>query len=94
MKLVNIFILSILTCEFSYTSNAQTAVQLGDAQNFAVLAYSTVTNTGNTIITGDMGVSPGSAFTGFNPPGKQVKGQMYSGAPTLAGDAQTSAGAA
>ena len=47
MKLVNIFILSILTCEFSYTSNAQTAVQLGDAQNFAVLAYSTVTCIGN-----------------------------------------------
>ena len=94
MKLVNIFILSSLICVFSYMTNAQTVVPLGDAQNFAVLASSTVTNTGNTVITGDMGVSPGSAITGFNLPGKQVKGQMYSGALTLAGDAQASAVAA
>ena len=94
MKLPNIFIFSSLLCGVSYITTAQIVVPLGDAQNFAVLASSTVTNTGNTIITGDMGVSPGTAFTGFNPPGKQVKGQIYSGAPTLAGDAQNSAVAA
>ena len=35
---------------------------------FAVLAGSTVTNSGPTVVTGNVGVSPGSAITGF-PPG-------------------------
>jgi ice-binding like protein len=47
---------------------AATDPGLGTAGNFAVLAGTTVTNTGPTWITGQLGVAPGSAVTGF-PPG-------------------------
>jgi len=66
-------------------------VPLGSAANFRVLAGTTVTNTGATVVKGNLGVSPGSAVTGF-PPGK-VTGTMYV-ADTTSAAAQTDLGTA
>lgn len=55
---------------------AQVAPSLGTAQSFAVLGGSTVTNTGASVITGSLGVSPGASVTGF-PPGLVVGGTMH-----------------
>ncbi|MCU1384293.1 MAG: hypothetical protein JWL71_2990 [Acidobacteria bacterium] len=55
---------------------AQTAPSLGTAQSYAVLGGSTVTNTGPSVIGGDLGLSPGTAVTGF-PPGVVVGGAIH-----------------
>lgn len=57
-------------------------VILRSTGSFGVLGGSTVTNTGQTSVTGDLGVSPGTEVTGF-PPGILV-GTQHVGNPTAA----------
>lgn len=51
---------------------------LGSAGDYGVLAGTTVTNTGLTVVTGNVGVWPGTAITGF-PPGVVVDGDLQAG---------------
>ena len=58
-------------------------VTLGSTVTFAALAGSTLTNTGPSIVNGNLGVSPGTAVTGF-PPGSVINGAIHAADPTAA----------
>lgn len=57
-----------LVCEPGRAGAAEAPIGLGTAATYSVLGGQTVTNTGPTLLSGDLGVNPGSAITGF-PPG-------------------------
>jgi hypothetical protein len=71
--------LMLAICVFSVGSlvRAQSAPSLGTAASFAVLGSSTVTCTGVSTLTGDVGVSPGSAVTGFPTPCTVAGGAIH-----------------
>ena len=49
-------------------AQAQSAINLGTVGPFVVLGGSTVTNTGPSVLNGDLGVAPGTALVGFGLP--------------------------
>jgi len=59
------------------TSVAQSIVNLGTASTYGVLAGTTVTSTGLTVVNGDLGTSPGATVTGF--PTGVVNGASHAG---------------
>jgi Ice-binding-like/Bacterial Ig-like domain len=67
---------------WSFTTAATPGGQAPVALGAATTAGSTVTNTGATTVNGDLGLSPGTAVTGF-PPGT-VNGTIYAGDPAAA----------
>jgi len=79
--LVMVPVAALLSAFVSADSSAPAAPSLGRATSFAVLGGATVTNTGATVITGDLGVSsPGVSVTGF-PPGTMARGVQHVGDP-------------
>ena len=70
LRLITLLIsgLALVLGVLPMVAQASTAPGLGTAASYAVLAGTTVTNTGNSVLTGDLGVSPGSACTGLPAP--------------------------
>jgi hypothetical protein len=60
-----------LTLSHQIATAAQAPVALGSAGNYAVLAGSTITSSGLTVVNGDLGLSPGTSLSGF-PPGTVI----------------------
>jgi hypothetical protein len=57
-----------ITNEIPLQTTVQAPIALGLAFDFAVIAGSSITNTGATNVTGNLGLSPGTSIRGF-PPG-------------------------
>jgi type VI secretion system secreted protein VgrG len=80
---------AVLVTPWSAASAA--TVQLATASAYSVLAGTTVTNTGPSVLNANLGVSPGTDLTGF-PPGTVVTGVMDSAnAVSLQGQADLTA---
>jgi type VI secretion system secreted protein VgrG len=75
--------ISFLLAVIVSTSSQFAQIPLGTAQSFTVLGGSAVTNTGSTVVTGNVGVSPGSSVSGF-PPGVVVGGSIHAADATAA----------
>ncbi|KAJ4314411.1 hypothetical protein N0V94_006460 [Neodidymelliopsis sp. IMI 364377] len=76
MFFINIRRSTLLIALYSLARQTSAQVDLGSAASFGVIASAAITNTGDTVITGNLGIFPntGSSITGF-PPG-QVTGTI------------------
>lgn len=64
-RFATIGLAAVASIALAGTVLAAASVNLGTATSFAVLAGTTITNTGATTIKGDVGLDPGAAVTGF-----------------------------
>jgi type VI secretion system secreted protein VgrG len=67
----------VLSAVLAFAGLQAQASILGSAESYAVLGGSAVTNTGLSVITGSVGISPGSSVGGF-PPGTLSGGAIHS----------------
>ena len=68
--------LSLVAFGLPAASAASAPLNLGNAEPYAVLAGSTITNTGPSVISGNIGLYLGTSITGF-PPGVQSLGVIH-----------------
>src|SRR5450759_4600406 len=76
---VSFSVVVLMVLGWPATALAATDPGLGVAGTFAVLASTTITNTGPSWITGQIGLSPGTTVTGF-PPGTSGHQDLANGA--------------
>ena len=84
-----VLLASVVILALASSAQGSTAVGLGTADGYAVLAGSGVTNTGPSVINGDLGSFPTPAITGFGgAPNGTVNGATHA-ADAAAGQAQS-----
>ncbi len=100
-SIVVVAIVLVSSFVLAQVSFAAPSVSLGTANSFAILAASTVTSTGSSTVTGDLGLSPGTSVTGFPPAtltgtlhvanaaALQAKNDFSTAYTTLSGEAST-----
>ena len=76
IKKLSAFLRIALALLLGAAAPAMAQIVLGSSSSFAVLGGSTVTNTGPTLINGNLGVAPGTAVIGF-PPGIVSGGTIH-----------------
>jgi len=79
LYLLLISLTAIIIAAQTTAALASTAPGLGTAGSYAILAGTpSITNTGQSVVSGSVGIAPGSAVTGF-PPGTVVNGTIQAG---------------
>ena len=69
---------SVVALLLAGSAQAATAVDMGTAESFAILAGAGVTNTGPSVINGDLGTAPTPSVTGFGgAPNGTVNGAVH-----------------
>jgi len=94
MLLCGVSTIALTTLPLLHANAAVSSPSLGTAGSFAVLSGTTVVNTGQTTLRGDLGMSPGTSCSGFPSPctgGTGIVNGTIHAADTVAAQAQVDA---